>query len=267
VNGAKPTLPLLTAGGLAVIAIAVALTHFGGPALSAAVGVPLIVALPGYAVTAAILPERALGVAERIVFTLGLSLALSALSGLLLHVSSLRLDAVHWSLFLGLTTLGAVAVALSRSRAAARGDSIRSDRISRLPSGIGISRGQGALIAMAAAITVAAVAMATHSAVNAPTPGFTQAWLDSTSPDAQSVTVGMRSSEHQTARFRVEMTVNGQPADQWPVITLRPGKQWRTTAHLPRVAPQGDQVQVFVYREGSPQVYRRVQVWRKAQVQ
>jgi hypothetical protein len=48
---------------------------------------PLVLVLPGYAVTAALFPNRSLGVPERLVFSLGLSVAIVVLGGLLLNVT------------------------------------------------------------------------------------------------------------------------------------------------------------------------------------
>jgi hypothetical protein len=119
---------------------------------------------------------------------------------------------------------------------------------------------------MAAAITLAAIALATDGALNPSTPGFTQVWLQPAAPDAADVMVGMQSNEHQSARYRIEMTVDGRPVTDWSGITLRPSEQWAASAHLPDVPAQGDRVQVLVYREDASEVYRHVELWRRQSV-
>ena len=123
------------------------------------------------------------------------------------------------------------------------------------------------MIGIAVVVTIVAIAVGTRSAVNPPTPGFTQVWLRSAAPDTRAVEVNVRSSEHEPARDQVAVTVNGQPTYQGSTIALQPGQEWKATADLPPVAALGDRVQVFVYREGSPQVYRRVELWRRQTAQ
>ena len=262
----RSSLPLLAAGACAVAAVALTLTHVGGPVLTAAVGVPLVLALPGYALTAALLPVRALALPERIALAIGSSLAVAAVSGLVLQSLSLKLGAANWSLFLALTTLAGLLIALIRRRIGQT--SIASESVLAVSSRTRrVGTGQMALMILATAITLAAIALATDGALNPPAPGFTQVWLQSPAPDARSVLVGMQSNEHQSARYRIEMAVDGRPTTQWSGITLRPGERWGAAVDLPDVPPQGDRVQVFVYREDASGVYRHVELWRRQHVQ
>src|SRR5258708_19924598 len=66
---------------------------------------PLVLVLPGYALTAALLPNRSLGVAERLMFSLGLSLAVVILGGLALNWTPFGLRAISWAVLLAGLTL------------------------------------------------------------------------------------------------------------------------------------------------------------------
>src|SRR5260370_40182737 len=68
---------------------------------------PLVLVLPGYALTAALLPNRSLGGEERLMFSLGLSLAAVVLGGLPLYWTPMGLLALSLEVLLALVTLPA----------------------------------------------------------------------------------------------------------------------------------------------------------------
>src|SRR5712692_8392038 len=80
------------------------------------VTLPLVLVLPGYALTSALFPNRSLGVAERLVFSLSLSLIIVILGGLALNWTPFGLRPGSWAVLLSGITLAAGAVALVRRR-------------------------------------------------------------------------------------------------------------------------------------------------------
>src|SRR5699024_11169101 len=84
--------------------------------LRALVALPLVLFAPGYAIVAAAFPASRLGTAERLLFSLGASLAVVALAGLLLHWAALGLRPAAWALVLGNLTLVSSLIALLRRR-------------------------------------------------------------------------------------------------------------------------------------------------------
>ncbi|MBV9354691.1 MAG: DUF1616 domain-containing protein, partial [Chloroflexi bacterium] len=76
--------------------------------------VPLVLLLPGYALTAAVDPEWRFDVPERLVLTLGGSLVVATLGGLVLNWTAWGLQAGSWAALLAGTTLSASALALRR---------------------------------------------------------------------------------------------------------------------------------------------------------
>jgi hypothetical protein len=75
------------------------------PWLRALLGAPLVFLLPGYAVLTAFDPEHRLGRAEQLVASIGTSIALTVLIGLLLAWNGFRLAPASWIAALGGTTV------------------------------------------------------------------------------------------------------------------------------------------------------------------
>ncbi|HCI79328.1 MAG TPA: hypothetical protein DHW02_06535, partial [Ktedonobacter sp.] len=77
---------------------------------------PLVLVLPGYALTSALFPERAFPVSQRLVFSIALSLVTAVLGGLLIDVTPFGLQTDSWAGILGGITLCACVVTLIRRR-------------------------------------------------------------------------------------------------------------------------------------------------------
>ena len=90
----------------------------GIPQLLSALGAAaLVLALPGYAVTRALFPGRTLDAAEQAAMTVGLSISLAIVAGLILNVLPWGLTESTWGWLLGGLTLAACGVAWQRVRA------------------------------------------------------------------------------------------------------------------------------------------------------
>src|SRR5437899_947045 len=86
--------------GITIVAVALVfalpLANVPGRALT----LPLVLVLPGYALTSALFPRQVLGVPERVVFSLALSLVIVILGGLVLNFTAFGLHASSWSVLL-----------------------------------------------------------------------------------------------------------------------------------------------------------------------
>ena len=89
--------------------------NFAGPA-RVLVGLPAVVFVPGYALTAAIWPAGGLQSIERFALSLGLSLALATLAGLLLYATGVGLRPVPWAVVLAVPTVVGSVIALGQRR-------------------------------------------------------------------------------------------------------------------------------------------------------
>src|SRR5690348_802524 len=76
------------------------------PVVGMVLALPLIFLLPGYVLLQVLLPRRQLDRSQRLAFSLGLSLVLAIIAGLVLNMFPAGLRATSWAIFLGLSTLG-----------------------------------------------------------------------------------------------------------------------------------------------------------------
>jgi uncharacterized membrane protein len=220
---------------------------------------PLVLVLPGYALFSALFPARFLGVAERIVFSVGLSLIIVILSGLLLNLTPFGLRANSWAVFLGLITLGASGAALIRRRGQDEPAQSRSmARLTLLPALLFVLA--GVIICGAVVVSINGASQQTHTA-------FSQLWIlpGSGVNATNTVRLGVSNMEPQAENYLLEVDVNGQLAKVWPAIDLKPNENWQTTLVL-QLARQTVQsgpakVEAYLYRGTSTTVYRHVLLW------
>jgi hypothetical protein len=255
---------VLLAAALALVSVGAAVAGQEVGWLRAVLVLPLVFFLPGYVLVAALFPGRGAGlkVEERALLSIGLSLALVALGGLLLNQSPWGLQADSWAAFLGLFTLGAAVVAVLRPprpapgggpQGVAEGDAVPL----RLLPPVGVRHGLA--FAGAAAILTGAVAIA-HQGAQAQrvATGFTQLWLVPAAAGGAgsgALRLGLRSAEPRPATYSLRVTVDGVQTESWPVIVLAPGQTWETTV---APAPRGA-VEALLSRADAPQeIYRRV---------
>jgi uncharacterized membrane protein len=222
----RNALDLVVVGALAAIVMALTCWAPSPGAARALAALPLVLFLPGYAITAALFPSGALGAAERLLFSVGLSLAAAALGGLLLHWASLGLAAASWAALLGNLTLLACLAALLRRRRLPAGETPRRAPRLTLP--------QGAQLGMAALLVCGALLLAREGAAAPSGPGFTQLWALPTKGGSQdSVRLGLSNHETRSMRYRLQVVAGGATVDTWPLIALEPGQEWQAIVALP----------------------------------
>ena len=221
---------------------------------------PLVLVLPGYALTSAAFPERARGVPERLVFSLGLSMAVVILGGLLLDLTPFGLRASSWAVLLSSVTLGASAVALVRRR----GQSMPAPGWLRAGN-FGFTFRQGLLLCLAALIVCGAVAVSIIGAERQPRTGFTQLWiLSAGGANAESaVRLGVSNMESAAMEYHLAVNINGKIVKEWSSIDLSPNEQWGATLVLPLPGSAGTaRVEADLYRADTPTtIYRHVVLW------
>ncbi len=228
---------------------------------------PLVLVLPGYALMASGYPRRSLGAVECLVFSLGLSLVIVVLGGLVLNWTPFGLRASSWSVLLGSITLGACAVALARRR----GQSIPDERDKSALygllgiKGVGLTFRQGLLLGLAVVIICGAIAVSNIGAAQQPYPGFTQLWIlpaGGANPK-NSVHLGVSNMESTALEYRLAVNVDGKVVNVWPSIHLKPNEKWETTLVLPQTAHGGAvRVDALLYHTNAPKtIYRHVVLW------
>jgi uncharacterized membrane protein len=196
-----------------------------------------------------------LGIPERLLFSVGLSLAIAVLGGLLLNWTPWGLQAESWALLLGGTALSASGLALIRRRGFVVGPTI---------VGTGLGFPQILLLGLAALVVVVAVALARTPSSQQGLQGYTMLWiLPSGDADQNTVRLGVSSMEFTTVKYRLQVEVKGQIAHSWPVIELEPGEKWEMTIDLPTEQYGSQPVEAVLYHADTPgSVYRQVTLWR-----
>lgn len=121
---------IVIAGSLGCLAIAAANLDVPGP-VRVLVGVPLLFVLPGFSLVSAVTPRKELSAGERLVASLGASIAITACSAVLLG-ATIGLSARSAAALLGCVTIAASACAWRRTPRPARGGRHRATAMTAL---------------------------------------------------------------------------------------------------------------------------------------
>lgn len=248
---------LLLVIALAVLAGLTALLAQGLLVVRVPISLLLVLVLPGWAAGAALLPSRSVGTAERAILTVGGSLVLSTLGGLLLNWTPWGLRPVTWAVFLAAVTIVAALIGIGRRGAT---DAPPPQRVGLPPWR------QSLLLGLAAVTVVGAFAVATAGATRQ-TQGFTQLWLLPSAPGSTTDSLGITSSELTTVTYRLQLEQGGQILQQWPAIRLAPGQTWQASVAAPAASsPSREPVTAVLYRGANvTEPYRHVLVWPAGQ--
>jgi uncharacterized membrane protein len=242
--------------GLTIVAVALVFIVAPNNVFGRILTLPLVLVLPGYALTYALFTNRVLGVPERLVLSLGLSLVIVILGGLVLNWTPFGLRASSWAVLLSSITLGASVVALIRGRGE------RASRSGWVGIGlIGLNFRQGLLLSMAGVVLCGAVAVSIIGAVRQPFPGFTQLWiLPANGANKNAVRLGMNDRELTAVKYKLSVRVDGQVVKVWPSIDLRPNEKWEATLIIAQTTHTGAaRVEADLYRGDAPtKIYRHV---------
>ncbi len=225
-------------------------------AIRVLLALPFMLALPGYAITVALFPRRALGIPERTLFSIGLSLAVVALGGLILNWTPWGLQADSWAVLLCATTCLASVMALARRR--------REVALAAAPAGLGLTGLQSLLLGLAAVVAVAAIGLARMPAPLQSAEGYTLLWmLPSADGNPNAVRLGVDSMELASTQFRLEVKADSRTLREWPSLTLMPGEKWERRIELPAAEYGAGTIDAALYRLDDPRsVYRQVTLRR-----
>jgi hypothetical protein len=249
---------LATIALAALLYILSALPEFPGDVLARSmVGVPMVLFVPGYAIAAVIWLHGSLRPGERFVLSLGMSLGLAALCGLVLYLTGLGLRPFSWAVALGVPTLVCSVVAIARR------PEVHTTGAMSLSSSLSLRKFDGpavALVAAAGVVTLGAVGVAMLSA-SQQRQGFSELWLvhpaDTSAGDH--IDVGLRSMELQPTHFRLQVLDGDHVALDLSDIELSSGQTWQTSLQVgPELTTSGS-IQAVVYRADAPDTpYRHV---------
>jgi len=218
-------------------------------------GLPLVLVLPGYALAAALFARQSLGVSERILFSVGLSLLVDIIGGLIVGSLHWRLQNGTWAVLLVGITLGASITAGIR-----RKGSITAPSKFHLK----LNARESLLLGLAVMVTLGAIGLARTPVPAKDVEGYTFLWMQTKSKaEPTKVRVGINCMEFISTKYNLQISADGQIVREWNGIQLAPGEKWETTLTIPMDSSSARMVEALLYRLDAPKiVYRRVTLWR-----
>jgi hypothetical protein len=218
----------------------------GLPIVRAAMTIPLVLFLPGYALVSALFPMLVVPAVERVLMALGGSIAMAILAGLLLGVT-IGLNGSTWPVVLvGLTLVLIVVAWARRTNAGVVG---ARPRIAAMPV-------RAAVMLMISLLIVADVVLGARlAATDAQAPVPTQLWLIPVSGEHEQARLGMRSGPD-GGNYRLELTSAGETIHSFD-LTLAPEQTWETVVLFPE-AIRAQPIVARLYENGSDQESRFV---------
>jgi len=250
---------LLVVMTITIVAVALVFALPSPNVIGRILTLPLVLVLPGYALTCALFPKRAIGITQCVVFSLALSLGIVILGGLALNLMPFGLNTHSWSVLLSGLTLIASAVALISRRGQYKSASawLRVD--------IGLNFRQGLLLGLAAIVVCGAGIVSYRGAVQQPFPGFTQLWIlpaDGASTK-DSIRLGVSNMELTAMDYNLSVNMDGKVVKVWPSIYLKLNEKWEVTLVLPHTTlTHTAKVEALLYQTKAPtKIYRHVVLW------
>ena len=248
-------LDLLVTMIIAMLNLLWALLPSHPPVIGIILALPLVLVLPGYTLTEALFHKRSLDASHRLVFSLGLSLAIDILSGLVLNLLPIGLQAISWAMFLGLLTAVFSLLAMYLRRGALVNVT--------QPLRFHFSISRFVVFGLAMVVAALSILLAVIGVIQQPHPGFTQLWMLPAVQAGKScdVRLGVHSFESTPVTYRITMTVEQAQTTTWPSITLASEQEWDRLVPVPPKATDNVLVEVQLYRVDKPQAaYREVSV-------
>jgi uncharacterized membrane protein len=242
---------LLLIMGIIMINVICSMFSYHVPVVGILPVLPLIFGLPGYSLTQVLTYKRPLEASHTLVFSLGLSLSIDVLSGFILNLLPVGLQATSWVLFLGLLTavFSLLAVYLRCGIQETYTQSLR----------LHFTIQECILFGLSTVIMIISVIYSVEGVVQQPHPGFTQLWLlPSNQPNNSCVVqLGVHSFERTSIKYFVAVSMNGTQINPKSFISLAPGQEWEKSVPIALKIGNGVLIQARLYRLDRPNtVYR-----------
>lgn len=251
----RSSLDLPAAIALALAGLAAALIPLD-PWIRVVLLAPLVLVVCGYAILAALLPDEDLPPGERLVYAVALSLAATAIGGIVVQLV-FDLDRTAWAILLAVVTIAAATAGLLR-RGQPRPDQLNAGERSlgpRLPL-----PGLLSSLAVAAAVAVAVVAVGISSAGakrERDRYRFTALWAqpaERASGPGAAVAIGVDNHQGATARYRLVVRQGGATIVKRKLVLPAAGR-FRLRVPASPISPASP-VAVSLHRNG--EVFRHV---------
>ncbi|MDQ2715668.1 MAG: DUF1616 domain-containing protein [Chloroflexota bacterium] len=246
-------LDLLMATGIAAMNVAWALLPGHIPVISIMLALPLVLILPGYTLTEVLFHARFSDIFQRLLFSIGLSMAVAIITGFMLNLLPVGLQALSWAVSLSLfTTIFSLLAARLRQKSSMPRTARPWPRI---------AMHEYILLGLATTVTIFSLQYAATGVTQQPHPGFTQLWMLPVLQAGSScaINLGIRSFETTPVTYSITITANGTTISRSSPIVLAPQQGWQRV--VPVTLHTGGEVylQAQLYRSDAPEtVYRKV---------
>lgn len=240
-------------------------------------GLPVLILFPGYALLTALFPRKnALGGIEWMAYTLAVSIAVVSLIGIILNYTPWGITINSALIANGVFIVAAAAFAWCRRYRLA------DEERDGLKWHFGFSFGKkqsivDRLISGILMLAILGAAVAMIYAYVSPETGekFTEFYILGSGGESAdytkemvvgevgSIVIGIINREHETASYRVEVTIDGREnTDMGPVI-LADGEKWEEQKnYIPDRAGSNQKLEFYLYKNGSPEPYLKpLRIW------
>lgn len=211
-------------------------------------GLLMVFFVPGYALTLAFLPH--LDRFSVLLLSMGISISMSIMGGLVLHYTSWGLHPISWAIWLGCVSLLGCIIAIYRWSRLSK-EAVARSIAPRWNWQAAVS------FLLTSVLIIAAVIIARNSATQAGT-AFTQLWaVPGTDEDGYAIQIGISNREFSTMQFELFVESQGATINQWTDIVLAPGETW--TLSMPLMEKPKFPFTFLLYKTDAPdKVYRMV---------
>ena len=240
---------------LAVIVVVFRLTDMDGGFIMKITGAIFVLFAPGYAVTAAVFKDEVLEPPAKIALSIGISLALSAVGGILLYGIGASLTRTSWIVFLVIIILGGSMIAVVQ----------RTNNLSYqlYYSARKLAFSEVLLLMLSIVMLLSSVYLAREAEQNQEHLPFTEFWMVSQSKDISIVEIGIRNFEKTDMVYAIAIRINGREVENWNTILVLPDQEWSRTYVLPSKVTLNETITAYLYTdEGQINPYRWVQLYR-----
>jgi uncharacterized membrane protein len=215
--------------------------------------IPLVLFVPGFIVTMILFPWSRLSIPERLLLSIGLSIALVALGGLILNLTPWGLQPSSlWIAFVVGLVIGIAILFYARRTWWREGIAF--------PKNANFNARQWVLMALAALMAVMAFRVARTPAPQNGLEGYTLLSAQAAGTP-NSIRLGVRSEEFKETKYQIKYQFNGKVHDG-PMLDLNPGQTWEQVVSIPVEDLGGKSFTVLLYRLDKPtDVYRYVDWW------
>ncbi len=253
---------------LLVIVLVAIILFFPYDALRIIIGIPFLLFFPGYTLVAALFPKKGMGGVERIALSLGLSIAVVPLIGLILNYTpwGIKLEPILYSTasFIFITSI----IAWFRQKRLAEAEHFGIEFQLGMPGWGGATSNRVLSIILVFAI-LGALGMVGYVIVK-PKVGqrFTEFYILGIEGNAADyprelvvgqegkVVLGIVNNEYETVTYQVEVRIEGIKNKEVEGITLGHEEKWENElSFMPEMAGENQKVEFLLYKDGKTEPY------------